>query len=99
MKRTVYMLSFVALGILIQFLVHALVEIWYIGLLLRDYPTYGLGLTWGQWVMIHHIGSVILFFAGAWLGFRQGQYWWQKIYIEHMLRRWVPWPKLKKFLP
>lgn len=98
MKRTVYIAAFTLLGVLLQFLTHALVEIWYIGLL-RDYPTYSLGLAWRHWVMIHDVGAVILFLAGVWLGFRQGQYWWQKIYVERRLRHWLASRTLGKFLP
>ena len=94
MKRIVYLATFTALGILVQFLIHAGVEIWYIGLLLRAFPRYSLGLSWAQWVMIHHFGSIILFFAGAGLGFWQGQYWWRRIYEEHILRRWFSWSKI-----
>ena len=80
MKKAAYIFSFVILGILVQFLIHALVEILYIGALLRDFPRYGLGLSWNAWVWIHHIGTVILFIAGAAAGFWQGKYWWRKIY-------------------
>ncbi len=99
MKKPVYILAFSFLGVLVQFLVHAGIEVWYIGLLLKDFPRYGLGLTWEQWMMIHSIGSVLLFIAGAWLGFRQGQYWWRKIYVEHALRRWVTWGSVRKHWP
>jgi hypothetical protein len=94
MKRFIYILAFTLLGILLQFLIHAGIEIWYIGLLLKDFSTYGLGLSWVNWVMIHDIGTVVLFFTGAIFGFWQGRYWWRKIYVEHTLRRWIPWSKL-----
>ena len=99
MKRTFYIAAFTLLGVLLQFLLHALVEIWYIDLLLRDYPAYGFGLSWRQWVLIHDVGTVVLFLAGAWLGFRQGQHWWRKIYVEHALWRWIAWGSVRKYLP
>ena len=80
MKKIIYLISFTALGILLQAIIHGLVETWYIGLLISDFPKYGLGLSWFQWFLIHHIGTVILFFAGALFGFWQGKFWWQRIY-------------------
>jgi len=79
-KKKIYILLFTVLGILVQFLIHALVEIWYIGLLLKDFPSYGLGLSWDNWLMIHNVGAIILFLGGAILGFWQGKYWWKRIY-------------------
>ena len=81
-KKAIYITAFTALGILLQFLVHAGVEIWYIGLLLADFPKYGFGFSWNTWVVIHHVGTVILFAAGVLTGFWQGKYWWRKIYEE-----------------
>lgn len=89
MKRVIYIIAFTGLGILLQFLVHAGVEVWYIGLLLKDFPKYGLGLSWDQWLWVHHIGSVLLFIAGAFFGYAQGKYWWRKIYEEHIIRKSV----------
>ena len=80
MKRNIYIGLFTFLGILVQFLIHAVVEILYIGLLLKDFSRYGLGLSWEKWLMIHQVGAIILFFGGAYLGFRQGKYWWNRIY-------------------
>lgn len=80
MKRNFYIFSFTALGILLQFLIHALVEIWYINLLLNNFPRYGFGLSWNQWVLIHHALSAVLFIAGATFGFQQGKYWWHRLY-------------------
>ncbi|HDZ54357.1 MAG TPA: hypothetical protein ENI19_01610 [Candidatus Nealsonbacteria bacterium] len=80
MKKKIYIGAFTFFGILLQLLVHALVEIWYIGLLLRDFPQYSLGFSWSQWFIVHHIGTVILFIAGVMFGFWQGKFWWRKIY-------------------
>lgn len=90
MKRASYLAAFTVLGILAQFLVHAGIEIWYIGRLLEDFSRYSFGFSWGEWLMIHHVGAVILVVAGALAGFRQGKYWWRKIYQEHLLKRWFP---------
>ena len=80
MKRKIYISLFTVLGILVQFLIHAETEIWYIDLLIKDFPRYGLGLEWHAWILIHHIGSVILVAAGALFGFFSGRFWWHKLY-------------------
>lgn len=87
MKRAVYIIAFTFLGVLLQFLIHAGIEIPVIFLLLKDFETFGLGLTWDQWVMIHDIGTIVFFAAGAAGGFLLGRYWWRVIYIEKRLRK------------
>lgn len=82
MKKTIYIISFTALGILLQLLIHELVEIWYIGLLLDDFLTYGFNLSWDNWYFIHHVGTIILFLGGAVFGYLQGKFWWSRIYKE-----------------
>ncbi len=79
-KKTIYIISFIFLGILLQFLVHELVEIWYIGLLTKDFSKYGFGISWDNWYIIHHLASVVLLVAGVIFGFWQGKFWWRKIY-------------------
>jgi len=79
-KRTIYIATFTLLGILVQFLIHGLVEQWYIDLLIGDFKKYSLGFSWEQWFLIHHIGTVVLLVLGGGLGFWQGKYWWQRIY-------------------
>ncbi len=83
MKRKIYIALFTFLGILLQLLIHALAETWYIDLLIRDFPKYSIGFTWPQWFMIHHIITVVLFAAGAFFGFWQGKFWWRRIYEKN----------------
>ncbi|MEK7130206.1 MAG: hypothetical protein AAB793_00965 [Patescibacteria group bacterium] len=80
MIRVVYIVCFTLLGIMTQFIIHALLEKWYIYRLIEDFDSYSLGFTWAQWFLIHHVATVILFAAGAFLGFWQGVYLWRKIY-------------------
>ena len=87
MKKIIYIITFTILGIELQFLIHAFTEIWYINLLLRDFSTYGLGFSWRQWFLIHHVASAILLIAGIALGFWQGKYWWRRIYEKNNLKR------------
>jgi hypothetical protein len=80
MKKKIYITTFVFLGTLLQFLIHALIEIWYIGLLTSGFQKYSLGFSWAQWFIIHHIGSVILLILGIGFGFWAGNFFWRKIY-------------------
>lgn len=83
MKKLIYIIAFTFLGILLQLLIHVWVETWYIDLLISDFPKYSLGLSWSQWFMVHHIGTIILFIGGAVFGFWQGKFWWSKIYEKN----------------
>lgn len=80
MKKIIYIFLFALLGIFLQFILHGLLEIWYIGLLLENFPRYGFGMLWDTWVLIHNIGTALLLVAGLFVGFRQGNYWWKRIY-------------------
>jgi len=79
-KRALYIGLFVLLGLLVQFLLHAVVEIFYIKLLLSDFETYGLGLSFNTWFAIHHILTVALLIMGVAVGYQQGRYWWKRLY-------------------
>ena len=81
-KRTVYIVAFIVLGLLLSTIIHAAIEIPAINLLVSDFDRYSLGLTWSQWFTIHHVGTVILLVAGTLFGYWQGKYWWTAIY-EH----------------
>lgn len=81
MKKTIYITAFTFLGVLLQFLLHAWVEIWYTNLLLKDFAAYGFGLSWQTWFAIHHILSILLLIAGLIFGYKSGQYWWKQIYV------------------
>lgn len=85
MMRAVYISGFIALGVLLQAILHAVVEKWYIDLLLEDFATYSLGLSWSTWFAIHHAAALALFAAGLLFGYWQGKKWWRIMYVE---RRW-----------
>lgn len=80
LKRSVYIALFMALGLLISFLVHAAIEIWYLDLLFSDFTKYSFGFSWQQLYIIHGIGTLILFIGGALFGYLQGKYWWKILY-------------------
>jgi hypothetical protein len=58
------------------------IEIVVINLLVKDFERYSLGLFWGQWFLVHHVGAVILLIAGVLFGLWQGQYWWNVVYVK-----------------
>ena len=80
MKRYFYIFSFIVLGVLLQQAIHAIFEIWYIGLLVNNFSTYGLGLSWDTWFTIHHVYSIVLLIAGIVWGYWMGKYFWPKLY-------------------
>ena len=80
MKKSIYIILFIFLGILVQFLLHVAIEIPYINLLLYDFEKFGFGLSWESWELIHYIGTIVLLLAGVLFGFWQGKYWWYKLY-------------------
>ena len=90
-KKVVYVGAFVVLGLLLQQVVHAGLEMAMINLLLTDFEAYGLGLTWKDWVVIHNVGSVILILAGLAFGWWQGNYWWRILYVEKrpIFKHWL----------
>ncbi len=91
-KKIIYISLFTFLGILVSFIIHAAIEIPVINLLVSDFDKYGLGFTWKEWYLIHHIVSAILLLLGVALGYLQGKHWWKIIYVEK--RR----PSLRKIL-
>ncbi|OGZ35026.1 MAG: hypothetical protein A2V60_01255 [Candidatus Portnoybacteria bacterium RIFCSPHIGHO2_01_FULL_39_19] len=84
MKKAIYVALFTFLGVLLQFLLHAAIEIPYLGLLNRNFEKYGFGLTWPELLTIHVVLTVVLIIAGVLFGFFAGKYYWRKIYIEHV---------------
>ena len=80
MKKTIYIICFSFLGALLQLLIHAGIELWYIKMLTLDFQRYSLGFSFGQLVFIHHIATVVLLIAGVLFGFYQGKYWWKRLY-------------------
>ena len=82
MKKIVYISAFVFLGILTSFLIHAAVEITIIKLIVSNLDRWGIWLSWGSWLLIHYIGSIVLLLLGIFFGYKQGKHWWRVIYVE-----------------
>lgn len=79
-KKRVYIGLFIVLGIIVQQLIHAIIEIGYIALLTSNWEFWGFGWSFATWMIIHAIFAVTLFALGLYAGFSQGRYWWHYIY-------------------
>lgn len=98
MKKIIYIAAFTVVGIQLQFLLHALLEIGYVKLLVRDFVTFGFGLSWTDWYAIHYVLTIVFFIGGTAFGFVQGKKWWQILYVEQRYknRKWPRWNSLLK---
>jgi len=82
MKKFVYLVLFTVLGFLTQLLLHAIIEQWYIGLLIADFGFYGFGLSWDNWFTIHSTLTIVFSLLGVMFGFKCGQHAWRILYDE-----------------
>lgn len=86
--RVFYIIAFTVLGILVQFLFHAALEIQVIKFFTEVASSEAFGLSWNILFLIHHIGSIVLLGAGMYVGFREGQYWWRELYVRRKSSFW-----------
>jgi hypothetical protein len=82
-KKVIYILLWIVLGILLSTILHAVIEIPIINLLVSDFQRYSLGLSWDQWYLIHYIGTIILLILGIVFGLFCGFKFWHKIYEKN----------------
>jgi hypothetical protein len=82
MKRTLYLIASVLLGLLLQFLVHAGLEMAVIGSTLSDPNHWGFGWSWPTWLAVHRVASVVLALLGAVGGYCLGVIWWRVVYVD-----------------
>ncbi len=94
-KRALYVCAFTFLGVLLQFLVHVLLELATISLLLRDFDRYGISLSWERWHAVRRVLSALFLIVGAVFGYRWGVFWWRVLYIEHRYENLGWWAKLR----
>ncbi|MEK7642906.1 MAG: hypothetical protein AAB372_00415 [Patescibacteria group bacterium] len=87
LKHRIYIFLSIFLGGLIAFVLQALLELWYLQLLARDFEAYSFGLTWSTLFFVYRGISFIVFIAGVWAGFRLGEYWWELVYVQR--RHWL----------
>jgi hypothetical protein len=82
MKKLIYLVLFIVLGILLSFLFHAAIEIPFLLIFFDSGAKSVIGLTWSQWLTSHAIGSGFLLVAGIIFGYWQGGHWWKVIYVQ-----------------
>lgn len=82
MKRITYIALAIVFGILVQFVLHAVVELGYIHLLVTNFDRWSFGLSWSTWFSIHTVASIVLLVAGIIVGYFLGVHWWKYIYVE-----------------
>jgi len=85
-KKTIYIIATMFLGLLLSFLAHAGIEIWHINRLL------GRGITPKASSLTHNCFlpaslQIVLLLAGLVGGYFLGQTWWRIIYIEHRRKK------------
>ena len=80
MKKNIYIILFVLLGVSLQFFVQSGIETLYLNLLLNDFETWSFGLSWSAWWKVHHIMTGVLLLLGMAAGFWAGKHFWKKIY-------------------
>lgn len=97
MKKGIYIFLFSILGLLLGFLLHAIVEIIYIRLLINNYETFGFGLDFSVWFTIHKVWAIITLLGGLWFGYYQGKKWWRVLYVERKYSRWFRTPLKPNF--
>ena len=82
MKKFIYITAFTFLGIIVAFIIHALIEIAAIAVLHSDWEKRSLGLSRDTWLIIRNVWAALIIVLGATIGFRQGKHWWRVIYID-----------------
>jgi len=79
-KRVIYIALFILFGVLVQFLIHAGVEIGYIQLLISHYGIFGFGLPFDSWFIVHTVLSTVSLILGVVAGYYLGVFWWKRLY-------------------
>jgi len=81
-KKAFYIFSCVILGILLSFILHALIVIPIIYVMIGDFEKYSFGLSWNELMIVHGIFTILLFVLGLVLGIYLGFKWWKYIYVD-----------------
>jgi|WetSurMetagenome_2_1015567.scaffolds.fasta_scaffold69470_4 hypothetical protein len=84
-KKAIYIISSMFLGFLFSLIVHAKLEIWYIGKMLASGVT---PVSFGRQEYLPPLVSILLIVVGLIFGYVIGQRWWQLVYVEKRHWRW-----------
>jgi hypothetical protein len=91
LKKMIYVLFTTIGGVLVSLLVHGVVELIITNLLLADFETYNLGLSWQEWFVLHDFLSLLLVALGVFYGVRVGLRWWKLVYNDGEAERIWSW--------
>ncbi len=86
-KKAFYLCAFTILGGMIGFLLHAFIETLILAALLQSAFGDFVGLSYGEWAMVHGVATPLLVAIGLWAGFLQGRHWWEELYVK-TYHRW-----------
>lgn len=75
MKKTIYLIFSIILGLLLSFILHAGIESLYL--------KYAKEITWHHGCALPHWLSIGLILAGLIGGYFLGRFWWRLVYIKH----------------
>ena len=89
MKKTIYVMLTIFLGILLSFLMHALIEFTF----LEYARVHGIRVNWnmalGASCSLPGFVQLLIIFLGALGGYFLGQYWWKIVYVEKIFENKV----------
>lgn len=88
MKRILYIVLFISLGLLVATLLHAIIELPTLSLITGNFEHYQHSFIWQHWKLVHGVGGAILWILGAIVGYWCGVKGWQILYVEK--RRGTP---------
>jgi hypothetical protein len=92
LKKNVYLLASIILGLLLSFIVHAVIEINYLNWIAGrgEIATF-----YGRCALVPWLRN-ILWICGAVGGYFMGQFWWRKVYVERVWAKRCSLRKRKK---
>ena len=93
--KTFYIISFTILGVLIQFLFHAALELQALKLFTETVDPLTWGITWDMLFTLHAVLAWVLLVGGAYVGFQEGKHWWRELYEKRKSGLWKIGKKAK----
>jgi len=81
-KKSFYVFLSAILGVLLFLVLHRIIIFIYLLLSYEDYQTFGMNLTYLQYLALDYITLTLAMFGGLWYGIWLGLYWYEKVYEE-----------------
>lgn len=80
MKRVIYLTGFAILGTLSFFLFVMIGAKAYLELLTTNFKLFSFCFSWTTWSNVYRFSMIGFPLLGAYIGLKQGKYWWQRVY-------------------